>query len=164
MLRDADFGIVRLRLSAHILLRVADRVSLSRSSRNERAFSNRRHDDTTQTRIVTDISDRIGEMKFPRSISPPVHRDLDGSDPRQDHRVISALRLGSWTKSLRRNIALPAAEVEEASVANAASMARSATPSLFHAVLRRPTRFATRLTKAAARLGAVWAPRCCRRP
>lgn len=113
MLRDADFGIVRLRAFGAYSLRVADPAGFIREIAGTNAhFQTEDIDEQLKRAIVTEFSDAIGEMKIPALDLAAQYKELGDAIRGKINQDF-----GSWglevTKFYVENISLPP-EVEAA--------------------------------------------------
>lgn len=113
MLRDADFGIVRLRAFGAYSLRVADPAGFIREIAGTNAhFQTEDIDEQLKRAIVTEFSDAIGEMKIPALDLAAQYKELGDAIRGKINQDF-----GSWglevTKFFVENISLPP-EVEAA--------------------------------------------------
>lgn len=113
MLRDADFGIVRLRAFGAYSLRVADpREFIKEVAGTNAHFETEDIDEQLKRAIVTEFSDAIGEMKIPALDLAAQYKELGDVIRTKINEDFSSYGL-EVTKFYVENISLPP-EVEEA--------------------------------------------------
>jgi membrane protease subunit (stomatin/prohibitin family) len=113
MLRDADFGIVRLRAFGAYSLRVADPSEFIKQIAGTNAhFQTEDIDGQLKRAIVTEFSDALGEMKIPALDLAAQYKELGEAIRAKINEDFSAYGL-EVTKFYVENISLPP-EVEEA--------------------------------------------------
>lgn len=113
MLRDADFGIVRLRAFGAYSLRVADPAEFIRQIAGTNAqFQTEDIDGQLKRAIVTEFSDALGEMKIPALDLAAQYKELGEAIRAKINGDFSGYGL-EVTKFYVENISLPP-EVEEA--------------------------------------------------
>ena len=113
MLRDADFGIVRLRAFGAYSLRVADPSEFIKQIAGTNArFQTEDIDEQLKRSIVTEFSDAIGEMKIPALDLAAKYKELGEAIRAKINEDFRAYGL-EVTKFYVENISLPP-EVEEA--------------------------------------------------
>jgi membrane protease subunit (stomatin/prohibitin family) len=113
MLRDADFGIVRLRAFGAYSLRVADPSEFIKQIAGTNAqFQTEDIDGQLKRAIVTEFSDAIGEMKIPALDLAAQYKELGEAIRAKINEDFSGYGL-EVTKFYVENISLPP-EVEEA--------------------------------------------------
>lgn len=113
MLRDADFGIVRLRAFGAYSLRVADPAGFIREVAGTNAhFQTEDIDGQLKRAIVTEFSDALGEMKIPALDLAAQYKELGEAIRAKINGDFSGYGL-EVTKFYVENISLPP-EVEEA--------------------------------------------------
>ena len=113
MLRDQDFGIVRLRAFGAYSLRVADPSEFIKEVAGTNAhFQTEDIDGQLKRAIVTEFSDALGEMKIPALDLAAQYKELGGAIRDKINEDFKAYGL-EVTKFYVENISLPP-EVEEA--------------------------------------------------
>lgn len=113
MLRDADFGIVRLRAFGAYSLRVADPAGFIREIAGTNAhFQTEDIDGQLKRAIVTEFSDALGEMKIPALDLASQYKELGEAIREKINKDFGAWGL-EVTKFFVENISLPP-EVEAA--------------------------------------------------
>ena len=113
MLRDADFGIVRLRAFGAYSLRVADPGEFIKQVAGTNAqFQTEDIDEQLKRAIVTEFSDALGEMKIPALDLAAQYKELGGAIRAKINEDFRAYGL-EVTKFYVENISLPE-EVEKA--------------------------------------------------
>ncbi len=102
MLRDSDFGIVRLRAFGAYSLRVADpQTFIKEVAGTNGNFDTEDIDTQLKRAIVTEFSDAIGEMKIPALDLAAQYKELGEAIRAKINEDFSNLRFGSY-KILRR--------------------------------------------------------------
>ena len=120
MLRDADFGIVRLRAFGAYSLRVADASTFIKEIAGTNAhFQTEDIDEQLKRAIVTEFSDAIGEMKIPALDLAAQYKELGEAIRAKINEEFSGYGL-QVTKFYVENISLP--EEVEAAMDRRASM------------------------------------------
>jgi membrane protease subunit (stomatin/prohibitin family) len=93
MLRDADFGIVRLRAFGAYSLRVADPAMFIKEVAGTNAhFQTEDIDEQLKRGIVTEFSDAIGEMKIPALDLAAQYKELGEAIRAKSTKIFSTLR------------------------------------------------------------------------